>query len=87
MAKTRAHGTFAALNVVLKAALWGTGKPQERIARAARIAPQKLSHVLRGRRELDEGERKRLARVLGRTEHELFGTPQPESTSQSESAA
>jgi len=67
------------LNVALKTALFATGKRQERIAKAARIAPQKLSHVLRGRRELDEGERKRLARVLGRSEDELFGATQSES--------
>lgn len=60
------------LNVALKTALFATGKQQQKIAKAARIAPQKLSHVLRGRRELDADERKRLARVLDRSEEELF---------------
>ena len=67
------------LNVALKAALFATGKRQEAIAKAARIAPQDLSHALRGRRELDAKERKRLARVLGRTEEELFGAAPAES--------
>lgn len=60
------------LNVALKLALFASGKQQQRIAKAARIAPQKLSHVIRGRRELDSEERKRLARVLGKSEDELF---------------
>lgn len=66
------------LNVALKAALFASGKSQERIAKAARIAPQDLSHALRGRRELDKRERKRLARVLGASEAELFGATQSE---------
>ncbi len=60
------------LNVALKAALFATGKPQQVIAKAARVNPQKLSHVIHGSRELDADERKRLARVLGKSEDELF---------------
>lgn len=59
-------------NVALKTALFATGKQQQRIARLARIPPQKLSHVIHGNRELDADERGRLARVLGKSEDELF---------------
>ena len=65
------------LNTALKTAVFDTGQHQERIAKAARIQPQKLSHVIHGRRELDEKERARLLAVLARygvhrTESELF---------------
>lgn len=60
------------LNVALKTALFATGKHQQRVAKAARISPQKLSHVLRGRRVLDDDEKARLAKVLGKSEDELF---------------
>lgn len=59
--------------VALKAALFASGKHQQVIAKRARVAPQKLSHALKGRRELDAGERQRLAKVLGIPEQELFG--------------
>lgn len=60
------------LNVALKTAMFATGKKQQRIARLARISEQKLSHALHGRRTLDADERRRLARVLGKPESELF---------------
>lgn len=60
------------LNVALKMALFATGKPQQDIAKKARINPQKLSHVIHGNRELDNDERERLSRVLGKSEAELF---------------
>lgn len=59
-------------NVALKSAIFATGKHQQRIARLARIQPQKLSHVIHGRRELDDAERDRLANVLGKSIGELF---------------
>lgn len=63
-------------NVALKMALFATGKHQQRIAALAKIAPEKLSHVVRGRRVLDSDERARLCAVLGKAEADLF---QPES--------
>lgn len=59
-------------NVALKTAIFASGREQQRIAQLARIAPEKLSHVIHGRRALSDDERKRLARVLGKTEDELF---------------
>lgn len=59
-------------NVALKTAIFATGHEQQQIAKRARISPQKLSHVIHGRRDLDDRERERLARVLGKTEAELF---------------
>lgn len=53
-------------NTALKAALFATGKKQERIAALARIPPQKLSHAIYYRRELDDKERERLVKVLAR---------------------
>lgn len=60
-------------NVALKTALFATGKDQQLIAKRARISPQKLSHVIHGRRDLEPEERERLAKVLGKTQDELFG--------------
>lgn len=62
----------SAPNVALKTAIFASGREQRRIAKMARIAPEKLSHVVHGRRELDDAERARLARVLGKSEAELF---------------
>lgn len=59
-------------NVALKMALFSSGVEQERIAKRARISPQKLSHAIYGRRVLDADERKRLATVLNKSEDELF---------------
>lgn len=59
-------------NVALKSAIFATGKHQKRIASLARIPAEKLSHAIHGRRELDDDERARLARVLGKPESELF---------------
>lgn len=63
-------------NVALKTAIFASGREQQRIAKLARIAPEKLSHVIHGRRELDDKERERLARVLGKPEAELFPSPE-----------
>lgn len=59
-------------NVALKTAIFASGREQQRVAKLARISPQKLSHVIRGRRTLDEAERERIARVLQIPESELF---------------
>ncbi len=59
-------------NVALKNAIFATGKHQKRIARLANVPAEKLSHAIHGRRELDDDERKRLSRVLGKPEAELF---------------
>jgi plasmid maintenance system antidote protein VapI len=59
-------------NVALKAAIFATGKKQQRIARLAHVTPQDLSHAIHGRRELTDAERARLAKVLGKSESDLF---------------
>lgn len=59
-------------NVPLKMAMFASGKRQQNIAKAAKIDPAKLSHVVRGRREFTPNERRRIARVLGKSEAELF---------------
>lgn len=59
-------------NVALKMAIFASGREQQRVAKLARVSPQKLSHVIRGRREFDDAEKARLARVLGKSEEELF---------------
>ena len=59
-------------NVALKMALFATGRDQQDLAKRARVSPQKLSHVIHGRREFDAKERERLARVLGKSQDELF---------------
>lgn len=66
------------LNTALKIAILTSGKPQNRIARDARINETTLSHIVRGRRDASPKERERLARVLGRQESDLFPTNQNE---------
>jgi len=60
------------LNVALKTAVFATGKRQQRIAKLAGIDPQTLSRAIHGRRDLASDARARLARVLGKSEDELF---------------
>lgn len=61
-----------AQNVTIKVAIVEAGLTQQKAAQQARIEPQKLSHVIHGRRSLNEKERGRLAKALGKTEAELF---------------
>lgn len=60
------------VNVALKSAIFATGKKQQRVARLAGITPQDLSHAIYGRRELSETQRARLAKLLGKSESDLF---------------
>lgn len=60
------------LNVALKMAIFGSGKKQKRIAKLARISEAQLSHIIRGRRDADDGERDRIAKALDRPVDELF---------------
>lgn len=69
---------MSSLNIPLKQALVATGKKQKRIAKLVRISETELSKIVRGHREASEGERKRLMRVLGKSEEELFGVASPE---------
>lgn len=59
-------------NVALKHAIFASGREQRRIAKLAKIPAEKLSHVIYGRRELTPEERERLAKVLDKSEDELF---------------
>jgi transcriptional regulator with XRE-family HTH domain len=65
-------------NAALKHAIFESGREQRRIAKLARISAEKLSHAIYGRRTLDAKERERLAKVLGKSEDELFGATQSE---------
>lgn len=67
--------TAPVLNLALKTAILASGKKQKRVAVEAHIDETTLSHIVRGRREPSDDERKRLARVLGRTVDQLFGAP------------
>ena len=53
-------------------AIFASGRAQQDIAREARIEPQKLSHVIYGRRELMPSDQRRVAKVLGYSVEELF---------------
>lgn len=69
------------LNLALKTAILASGKLQKRIARAARIDETSLSHIVRGRRDATAHERKHLARVLGKSEDDLFPSVNPSQSS------
>lgn len=60
------------MNIALKTALIATRKKQKRVAKLVRISETELSKIVRGHREADEDERKRLAAFLGKSEAELF---------------
>ncbi len=60
------------LNLPLKTAIVATGKKQRRIATLAHISESHLSFIVRGRRAPTAAQRERLAKVLSRTEQELF---------------
>lgn len=59
-------------NIALKHAIFASGREQRRIAKLARVSAEKLSHAIYGRRVLDADERRRLAKVLQKSEDELF---------------
>jgi plasmid maintenance system antidote protein VapI len=63
---------MAKLNVALKMAILESGKKQRRVAALARIHPTELSAIVRQRRSASKEQRERLARVLGRSQNELF---------------
>ena len=59
-------------NLALKTAIVATGQLQHRVARRARIHPQRLSNAIHGRKILNDKERERLSKILGQSEAELF---------------
>lgn len=59
-------------HMALKIALLDSGLPQFEVARLADVGSQKISHFIYGRRDLEPDERRRLARVLRRSERDLF---------------
>ena len=59
-------------NLPLKIAIIADGRSQEYIARKALIEPQRLSHAIYGRRDLDADAQARLAKVLRRKLAEIF---------------
>ncbi len=62
----------ATANKALRHAIVDSEKRQGAIARSARIHHTRLSRIVRGHLEANEKERKALARVLGRSQDELF---------------
>jgi hypothetical protein len=62
-----------AINLPLKVAILATGKKQRRVAKLARIAESRLSCIVhRASHPPTPVERRKLARVLGRNEAQLF---------------
>lgn len=59
-------------NTALKVAIVQSQLPQHEVARRARIRETRLSHIVRGRVEPTEEERERLAKLLRRSQDELF---------------
>ena len=60
------------LNRPLKLAMLDSGWHQREIAKKARLHESRLSRIVRCQTTATEVERRRLARVLGRDEAELF---------------
>jgi len=50
-----------------------TGKSQGRIGKLARLTAPQISQIVQGRVGATPDQRRRLAKVLGKTEAELFG--------------
>jgi transcriptional regulator with XRE-family HTH domain len=62
-----------AINLLLKVAILATGKKQRQVAKRARIAESRLSCIVRRSSHPPTAvERRKLARVLGRDESQLF---------------
>lgn len=59
-------------NHALKVAIVRSEISQREIARLTKIPETRLSHIVRGRSDATESERKALARVLQRSADELF---------------
>jgi len=60
------------MNIALKTAIVQSGKKQKRIAALARIKEARLSKIVHGELSASNVVRRRLARVLGKSEAELF---------------
>lgn len=60
------------LNKPLKIAIVESDRPQEYVAKLAKIHPSRLSQIVRGRITASESERLRLAGVLQRSVSDLF---------------
>jgi len=61
------------LNTALRIAIVMTGKSQGRIGKLARLTAPQISQIVQGRVGATPDQRRRLAKVLGKTEAELFG--------------
>lgn len=64
---------LARANTALRVAIVESTKTQRTIARRVRMDETRLSKIVRGHESATPRERKALARVLHRTEAELFG--------------
>ncbi len=65
--------TRRALLIALKVAIWKSRRPQWEIAHRAGLSASTLSYIVTGRRRASEGEKRRLARILGSPVEALFG--------------
>lgn len=61
-------------NVALQIAIVQSGLKRYVIARRARLTPDRLSKITRGRLPATDSEQRALARVLDRQVHEIFQT-------------
>jgi transcriptional regulator with XRE-family HTH domain len=60
------------MNVALAKAIIDSGKKKKTIARLARLEASYFSKILHGDRQPTDIQRERIARVLGKSETELF---------------
>lgn len=63
------------LNKALAKAIIDTGKKKKTIARLCRMSAGELSNIIHGSRPANPVYRSRLAKVLNRSEDELFAEP------------
>jgi transcriptional regulator with XRE-family HTH domain len=61
------------INAALKLAIIMSGRTQGRVAKLAKMSPVRLSRIVQGREPAKPEQMTRLAAVLERAEHELFG--------------
>lgn len=70
------------LNVALATAIIESRRKKKTIARLARINPSSFSQILHGWMKPNRKHRAALARVLGKSESELFDAAEPEKVGQ-----
>jgi transcriptional regulator with XRE-family HTH domain len=64
-------------NKLLKSAIYAAGMNQKELSLRAHLSEIDISRIIHGRRPASEGEKRRLCRLLKRTNAELFGGQEP----------